>query len=122
MAFAFRESSVPAAHVGVTSGSRNAESKRLRSGRTVLCRRDCKATAALSELTHAALMLWLITQLHESGKQFLSLDRISRFSPVVLELEVQSQHCNSRFSDTERDRILLFFSAQKGFSMPDHSM
>ena len=32
-----------------------------------------KATAALSELTHAALLLWLITQLHECGNQFLSL-------------------------------------------------
>jgi hypothetical protein len=55
-----------------------------------------KATAALSELTHAALMLWLITQVHECGNQALSLKRISRFSPPVLELEMQSQHCNSR--------------------------
>jgi hypothetical protein len=32
-----------------------------------------KATAALGELLYAALMLWLITQLHECGNQFLSL-------------------------------------------------
>jgi hypothetical protein len=32
-----------------------------------------KATAALGELPYAALMLGLITQLHECGNQFLSL-------------------------------------------------
>lgn len=32
----------------------------------------------------------------ECGNQFLSLKRISKFSPPVLELEMQSQHCNSR--------------------------
>jgi len=42
VAFAFRESSVPRAHAGVTSGSRSAESRRLRSGMKVLWRRDCE--------------------------------------------------------------------------------
>ena len=31
-----------------------------------------KATAALGELPYAALMLWLIIQLHECGKKFVS--------------------------------------------------
>ena len=33
-----------------------------------------KATAALGKLAHAALMLWLITQLHDCGNPFLSLE------------------------------------------------
>ena len=74
MAFAFRETYVPAALAAVTSGSRNGESK------TPSQRNEgsveagtAKATAALGELPHAPLMLRLITQLHECGNQFLSL-------------------------------------------------
>jgi hypothetical protein len=55
-----------------------------------------KATAALSELTHAALMLWLITQLHECGNQFLSLESgITTFSRAFW-----NGKCNHNFALT----------------------
>jgi hypothetical protein len=73
--FAFRGSSVPAARAGAISGSRSAESK------TPSQWNDgsvgggaATATAPLGELPHAALMLWLITQLHDCTNQFLSLE------------------------------------------------
>jgi hypothetical protein len=70
-----------------------------------------KATAALGELTHAALMLWLITQLQECGNQFLSLEPnikiLSCFGTGNAIPALQFTFCQ----DTERDRVLGRFAA-----------
>jgi hypothetical protein len=69
------------------------------------CSGTAKATAAVSELTHAALMLWLITQLHGCRNQFLSLRPNIKVLSFVLELEVQSQRCNSRETSISQNSI-----------------
>lgn len=74
MAFAFGETYVPAVLAAVTSGSRNGESKtpsRRNEGSEEAGLR--RRLPLLAKLPHAALMLSLITQLHECGNHFLCL-------------------------------------------------
>ena len=106
----------PAAPAGVTSGSRNAESKTHSQRNEGSVEAGLRRTAALGELPHAALMLWLITQVHECGNQFLSLKpRIkvlsSCFGTGNAIAALQFTFC----PDTERDRILRRFAACAGF-------
>jgi hypothetical protein len=73
VAFAFRESSAPAARADAIRGSRSAESK------TPSQWNDGSmeaATAALGELPHAALMLGFMIQSHHCANQCPSLNRV----------------------------------------------
>jgi hypothetical protein len=60
--------------LALSTAQETQRARRLRSRMKVLWRRTAKATAALGELRHAALMLWIITQVHECGTHFLSLN------------------------------------------------
>ena len=60
--------------LALSTAQETQRARRLRSRMKVRWRRTAKATAALGELLHAALMLWIITQVHECGTHFLSLN------------------------------------------------
>ena len=70
MAFAFCKSSVPAAHADGASGSRSAQSKSPSQWNHGSVEAGLRRRLPLfGELSHAALMLWLITQLQECGRR-----------------------------------------------------